>query len=363
MGTDPDEGVAMAMAVLDVLADRGTFVAVSTHYNRLKSYALLNPRATNASVEFDPDVHRPNFVLRYGAPGISHGLDIARDVGIPSEILDHAQRYLDQDEIRLNSLIDKLNGLLIRASSEKSKAAEEKAKYQAAAEGMKEELERLEADRKSLMLSKRQEAEAAIAAAREELKRAINALKRKESSQAAVTRIYDRVERHLKEGLSRDSLKGPQGTATCEKGQLVLHKDLKQKGIVESVDTSAGRAFLNLGRMRVSVPLEALEPLKNTDEKDSSPSAKAISWDMDDGRPLELNVIGYRVADAIPLIEKTLDRALVEGEGSLTIIHGYGTGRLRGAIRGHLKGLPFVKNVSRGDERHGGDAVTVVELR
>jgi DNA mismatch repair protein MutS2 len=363
MGTDPDEGVAMAMAVLDALADRGTFVAVSTHYNRLKSYALLNSRAINASVEFDPDEHRPNFVLRYGAPGISHGLDIAREVGIPPEVLDRAQGYLDQDEIRLNALIDKLNSLLMRASSEKSKASEEKERFRTAAERMKEALGRMEADKKALIRSKREEAEAAIAAAREELKEAINALKRGSATQEEVTRAYDRVDRRLKETLFQDPLEGHQETAAWEKGQLVLHRDLNQKGVVESVDASTGRAFLTLGRMRVSVPLEALEPLKDADGQEHSPSAKAISWDMDAGRPLELNVIGYRVADAIPLIEKTLDRALVEGEGSLTIIHGYGTGRLRGAIRDHLEGLPFVKSVSRGDERRGGDAVTVVELR
>jgi len=364
MGTDPDEGVALAMAVFDSLCRRGTFVAVSTHLNRLKSYGLLNPRALNAAVEFDSKRNCPTFRLKYGSPGISHALEIARDVGVPANILDQAKGYLDNDEIRLNRLIEKLNHLKLETEREKREAEEAKRTYQDAEKETKNRLTNLEVEERTLIEKKRVEAETAIKDAREELRQAINLLKKnRDSSQAYVTERYDEVGRRLMEQLEPERIEtSPAGLKQIEKGQMVYHSKLKQKGTVLSIDSSSGRAQLMLGKVKMSAEIQDLEIVKGVKEPGPDEVVRPVSWGFKGLPPRELNVIGYRVDDAIPLIDKTIDRALVDGKLTLRIIHGFGTGRLRKAIREHLKGVSFVKSICSADPKSGGDAITVVEL-
>jgi len=364
MGTDPNEGVALAMAVFDSLCRRGTFVAVSTHLNRLKSYGLLNPRALNAAVEFDFERNCPTFRLKYGSPGLSHALEIARDVGVPANILDRARGYLDQDEVRLNRLIEKLNHLTVEAEREKREAEEARRTYKDAEKEIKNRLTSLEVEKRTLIEEKRVEAETAIKEAREELKQAINLLKKnKEQSQAYVTERYAEVGRRLMEQLEPERIETfPAGLKQIEKGQMVYHAKLKQKGTVLSIDSSSGRAQLMLGKVKMSAEIQDLEVVQGVKKSGPDEVVRPVSWDFEGLPPGELNVIGYRVDDAISLIDKTIDRALVDGELTLRIIHGFGTGRLREAIRAHLKGISFVKSICSADPRSGGDAITVVEL-
>ncbi len=364
MGTDPDEGVALAMAVFDSLCRRGTFVAVSTHLNRLKSYGLLNPRVLNAAVEFDLKKNRPTFRLKYGSPGISHALEIARDVGVPANILDRAKGYLDNDEIRLNRLIEKLNYLKLETERERREAEEAKRTYQDAEKEIKNKLTSLELEERTLIEKKRVEAETAIKEAREELRQAVNLLKKnKESSQAYVSQRYGEIGRRLLGQIESTKIEtSPAGLKQIEKGQMVYHSRLKQKGTVLSIDSSSGRAQLMLGKVKMFAEIQDLEIVKGVKEPGTDEVARPVSWGFKGLPARELNVIGYRVDDAIPLIDKIIDRALVEGELTLRIIHGFGTGRLRKAIREHLKGVSFVKSICSADPKSGGDAITVVDL-
>ena len=364
MGTDPDEGVALAMSVLDFLSHQGTFVAVSTHLNRLKSYGLLNQRVTNACVEFDVEKKCPTFRLKYGAPGISHGLEIAEEMGMPLNILDRARGYLDQDEVRLNNLIEKLNYMMTETAREKTVVEDIKRKYHAATKKIKDKLDSVEDERKALLEAKRIEAEDAIRGAREELKQAINLLKsKKEPAQAYVTEKYTEATRKLLGHFAPESNDGtPVDLKEVEEGQLLYHRRLKQKGIVQSVDPTAGRAVVLLGKVKVSAEVHDLEMVKDGREINLNERQRSAFWNLKDSPSRELNVVGYRVNDAIPLIDKAIDRALVDGQLSLRIIHGFGTGRLREAIRTHLKELPFVKSFCSAEPRVGGGAITIVEL-
>jgi len=366
MGTDPDEGVALSMAVLDFLSRQGAFAAVSTHSNRLKAYGVSNPRAVSASVEFDSQKICPTFKLTYGVPGVSHALDVAREMGVPSDILHQAGEYLDRDEVRLNRLLEKMNHLLMAAEQEKREVRDLKEKYLSAASEMKQKLDSLENEKRRLIEEKKLEAEAAIRKAKDELKQAINLLKKKKkTAQAYVTKRHDAVGRELVNYFEREARQGSKkpyaGHYKFEKGQLVYHKELKQKGVIQSVDHSGGRVSVMMGNIKMSSRIQDIEVIKDVQEPGSKGSATSVSWRIDSAAPRELNVIGFRVDDAIPLIDKTIDRALVDGELTLRIIHGFGTGRLRDAIRGHLRGVPFVKRVLSADLRLGGDAITIVE--
>lgn len=364
MGTDPDEGVALAMAILDFFSTKQIFVAVSTHLNRLKTYGLLNKRVVNTSVEFDEEKNCPTFRIKYGSCGISRALDTARDMGMSHEILERAREYLDKDEVQLNRLLEKMNCLIAETNHEKIEAEDAKKRYYSAERKIKDRLITLQAEKRALIEAKRLEAEAAISEAREELKQAINLLKKnKESSQASVTKRYVEVSHELMEHFEPEKDEDfPSVPLEIRKGQVVHHKKLRQNGVVQSVDLSVKRALVMLGKVKVSTEFRDLEVVGDAQEYGSDETERSVFWGFKGATSEELNVIGYRIDDAIPMIDKKIDRALVEGELILRIIHGFGTGRLREAVRAHLKAVPYVKKICSADPRFGGDAVTVVEL-
>ncbi len=363
MGTDPDEGVALTMAVLDFLSVRGVYVAVSTHLNRLKTYSLLNPRGVNASVEFDEKNNYPTFKLKYGAPGISHALDVAMDMGVPVDILEKAKGYLDEGELRLNRLIEKMNSLMNEAAHEKQEAEDTKRKYLSAAGKIKERMITLDAENRALMESERSKAEVVINEAREELREAIILSKtRTKSAQAIAAKSYNKVRRELMTRFEpKDRKDVPCELKNIEVGQLIYHKKFKQKGVVQLVDHSGGRVQVVIGKVKVFTAIQDLESVEHVQETVPDKGPADVSWGLASWSK-EVNVVGFRVDDAIPLIDRTIDRALVNGNSSVRIIHGFGTGTLRWAVRDHLKAVPFVKSIASAEPSSGGDAITVVRL-
>ncbi|MBN1830733.1 MAG: endonuclease MutS2 [Deltaproteobacteria bacterium] len=363
MGTDPDEGAALAMSVLDELTRKSAFVVVSTHLNRLKTYGLLKERARNACMEFDPSTNRSLFSLRYGTPGTSCAFAVAHDAGIEPKVLDQAREYLDQDEVQLNRLIDKLNCLKQETELEKLEAEHSKEKYHSAKEKVTQTLKKLETNQRVLLKEIRYEAESLLNQAGEELKELVNTFKRRgRSSQASIRRRFDQVSKELIDNLSFEKEVKASEPRGFEIGQWVRHKELNQEGLILSIDRAKSKAVLKARNARFSVFLKDLDVIQ--DGKDLGPdrtSGHVLLAGYGEAQK-EINLIGYRVADALPLIDKIIDKAMVEGELSLRIIHGYGTGQLRGAIREHLKSFSCVKKVSGADAQSGGDAITVVSL-
>jgi DNA mismatch repair protein MutS2 len=364
MGTDPDEGAALAMAVLDELSQKGAFVVVSTHLNRLKTYGLLNKRTRNARMEFDTSTNRPTFSLQYGTPGTSYAFEIAKDAGVRPNILEQAKGYLDQDEVRLNRLIDKLNRLKQETALEKQEAEQLKDRYRAAGEELFQALKRQDADRRTLLEEKRSEADTLIRGAREEFKQLVNTFKRTgRSCQAHIKKHFDEIGKDLVNRLTTEVKKEKSVELIgCEIGQRVRHKEFDQVGTVLSFDMANAKATILTGNVRLSARLQDLELISEPEELVEDVPTRHIPYPTSGAQPREINLIGYRVADALPLIDKMIDRARVEGELSLRIIHGYGTGRLKQAIREHLKGFSCVKRISGADSQSGGEAITVVDL-
>jgi DNA mismatch repair protein MutS2 len=362
MGTDPAEGVALTMALIDDLSSRGTLVAVSTHLNRLKSYGFMNPRAVNASVEFDAEQNCPTFRLNYGSSGISHALDVAREMGVSQKIIDHAEAYLSREEIALSVQIEKFNSMLLESEREKEAAEAVKKKHNAAVKRIEADLLRLEQEKKTLLNAKRLEAEAVIKDAKEDLKRVINRLKKKQTAQDAVADMVAEVSHKLADSFDKKEEVPLQITDDLREGQLVYHKKLKQKGRVLSVNQAGRQATILVGKIRLSAESQDLSVIAPGDESRSNKKKKNIFWQKTSCFPVELNVIGHRVDSAVGLIDKAIDRALVSGVLNLKIVHGFGTGILRQAIRDHLRKNPFVKNVCRADFKSGGEAITIVEL-
>jgi DNA mismatch repair protein MutS2 len=187
--------------------------------------------------------------------------------------------------------------------------------------------------------------------------------KKKEHTQAHVAERYVETSRKLMGQFEPESKEGfHEGLEKIRQGLLVYHRKLDQKGIIKAVDASAERAVVMLGKVKVSAKIQDLEVVGDAQEPRMDGLTASVSWDTNTGASKELNVVGYRIDDAIPLIDRTIDRALVDGESTLRIVHGFGTGRLRNAIRVHLKEHQFIKKISSADPGYGGDAITIVEL-
>jgi DNA mismatch repair protein MutS2 len=363
MGTDPAEGVALVMATIDLLASRGTFIALSTHLSRLKAYGFTNPMAINAAVEFNRETSQPSFRLNYGLSGVSHALESARSMGISESILDRATAYMDGDEIRLSRLIEALNRQRAEAYQKKQEAEDAKKRYDLALKKAEEMRLKQEEEKRSIFEAKKLDAEAAINEAKDELKKAINLLKKDRSAQAVVAERIREISHNLTNRFETcNETVHSSGDDRFREGQHVFHKNLKQTGVVHTVSSDGEHVTVMLGGLRTVSRSNELEVIPDVKERRPDRTGDA-SWKFDEPvMPVELNVIGYRVEEAIPLIDRTIDRALVEGKSILRVVHGFGTGRLRRAIRNHLKEAPFVKSVTSADSKDGGEAITVVEL-
>jgi len=197
----------------------------------------------------------------------------------------------------------------------------------------------------------------------DELKKAINLLKKDRSAQAVVAERIREISHNLTNRFETcNEIVHSSGDDRFREGQHVFHKNLKQTGVVHTVSSDGEHVTVMLGGLRTVSRSNELEVIPDVKERRPDRTGDA-SWKFDEPvMPVELNVIGYRVEEAIPLIDRTIDRALVEGKSILRVVHGFGTGRLRRAIRNHLKEAPFVKSVTSADSKNGGEAITVVEL-
>jgi len=383
-GTDPDDGAALAQAVLEALAERGAVVAASTHLEPLKGFASTHPRARNASVEFDPERLAPTFHLVYDRPGQSYALSIGARLGLPAALIEraHAHRSIQQRQ---------LQELLARLDDRDRKDAERTA-----------QLERREAESAGLLARAQAELEAARATARETVARA----------KAEAQRLVTEVRRHVNEewdrlkraDRSRPELEaarkrlletarkvaqtagaaapGPEPTGPVAVGDRVEITHLGLKGDVLQVDDVT--AAVQAGAVTVKVPLQALRVIERSEGKPPHP-ALSPKGERDAGHPLprgqragvrgggistpgksavavEMNIIGRTTDEARDLLEKYLDDAFLAGLTSVRIIHGKGTGALRRAVEEVLSAHPLVAEHRPGAPSEGGGGATVATL-
>jgi DNA mismatch repair protein MutS2 len=365
-GTDPDEGTALAMAILDYLSDKGSLTAISTHYHKLKRYGLINKRAQNASVEFDYEEGKPNFRLLTGVPGVSHAIEIARDSGLNTEIIEKAVGYLGQDKGKPDLIMEELTQMLEEVRREKESVVVAKEEYLVAKNRVEEERSLLGEQLNHVLTEKNKEIERALGEAKREFGRAIELIKEKGSTvQAEATQRYLKARGDL--GDAMVALRASHGLgseAPLLAGQTVYHNGLKKTGVVIDVDETVGRARIAIGNMKLTVDAALLtaEPRAPVSGEKGVERGKAWSVSTSLMDQKDLNLIGYSVADALPLLDRMIDQALVQGQTRLKVIHGVGSGTLRKAIREHLGQSIYVKDFSPESGERANDAVTIVEL-
>lgn len=351
--TDPDEGSALAMAIVDTLMEQNVRTVVTTHLTHLKAYALSKPGVKNVSVEFHPHTLKPTFHLLYDLPGESHAIATAERIGLPARVMDRARSYVDKAAGGGSRLITGLREKL--ADMERLQAdLEDKRRI------LDEQVEEARLRKETAVEEFRQEAHELMKRAEKEihdLQQSLKSGKVKTGSQpqAVLAQVKESIVRTLGTPLAKK-------IHVPEVGSRVRLTVLGKEGTVKHV-LDRGRVEVAMGSLTVIADSDDLVVLNPTPAKKSASKMGQVGVDIPSANPRwEVNVIGFRVEDALPVVEKALDEALLAGLPSLTVIHGKGTGRLKRAVWEYLTGHSLVKDFHAAEARFGGEGVTEVEL-
>ena len=382
-GTDPEEGAALAKAVLKELLARGTRVMASTHYGELKEFAYSQPGIRNASVEFDEETLRPTYRLMIGVPGSSHAINIAARLGMPEHVIQSAREMFSPERAPLEELYKALEEDRRAAAAGRESAKQTLAELERLRKQYLKELEELRSKRaqaaaaasvqaREIVRRAREEAEAALAQlrratregretqdARERLARALQEAERlqtqaEEAEQSAPSELPLPVQ---PEAVAQED--EPQGPP--EIGDTVVVSPFEREGIL--VRLEGDQAEVQIGAVRMAFPLSSLRRVR---PRTRPPSVRAslsqVTLAKAQNISNELHLRAMRADEALLTLDKYLDDARLAGMSPVRIIHGRGTGALRRIVWDYLKDAPNVKSYCHPPPEEGGEGVTVVEL-
>jgi DNA mismatch repair protein MutS2 len=359
--TDPGEGAALAVAVLEWLAQRASLSMASSHLGALKIWAHNHPRARNASFRLAEKTHRPTFQLALDLPGISEALVIAEQAGLPAEIVERARSLQPAGEgdatrllVDLQKRQQELGEEIARVRASQQDLEDAKRRLAQAEAQLREDKRsfrsRLLAEQEKLLRENRQKIETMIAhlPSKREL---LDARTETDAQIAGIAReqVEIRGEQAMDEG-------GP-----VAEGGRVRVASLNDEGVVEKVDPKRGEARVALRRMTVTVKLADLVPLE-PESAEEAPLSR-VHFRRPGDMPTSIDLHGLRAEDAVKKVDKFLDDALAAGLPSVRLVHGHGTGALRRAIHDHLREHTQVRNFRHGAPNEGGGSVTVVEFK
>lgn len=356
-GTDPQEGSALARAILQAFLDRPATVLVATHYPELKAFAHVTPGVHNASVEFDMDTLRPTYHLTIGLPGRSNALAIAERLGLPAEIVEAARSMLTAEDRAAESLLDEIHRRREAARQAEREAEAARAEVQALEAELSRRLEAIEGERQEVLEAARQQAEREVEALSEE----VRALRRRLAAAARPVEELHRIEAEVTalEGRLRARLPASPAVigSSFRVGDRVRLERLRGEGVITALEGETAEVLV--GRVRVRARLNELVRAGSAAAR-STMSKEAVS--LPRASALEVDVRGRMVDEALEEVERRLDAAYLAGTPYLRIVHGKGTGRLREAIRRALRQSPYVRSFEAGAEAEGGEGVTFVRL-
>ena len=363
--TDPEEGSALSVAYLESYLDRGGSAIVTTHLSSIKSFATSRGDALLAAMEFDESTGRPTYRMRPGLSGRSRALSVAREQGIPEEVLDRALSILGEAWQRREATEAEAEELLDGLRRQQRTAAE-------ALEEVRRVREKLEAEKETLEREKTRvlrEGLDRFERSRRELARRVDAaLAEMRQKPAAVASEPARAAEILgaaEEAVSDDLIEEARAQALTRSAMLVAGDPARIRGLqtVGTISSLEGDvAWLSVDGKRVRVERADLEPATPPPAARSVAARTAAPARPEETPTHEINVIGRRLEEAIDEVDKALDDALLSGSGRVRVVHGHGTGRLRSGLRDHLRHHPAVEKVRSADPREGGNGATIVEL-
>ena len=375
-GTDPAEGAALAVSILEQLRRQGSLLMATTHYAEMKVYALETPGVVNASCEFNVETLMPTYKLSVGVPGKSNAFLISSKLGIPQNIIDAARSHMSNDDKRLDSVLAQLDDLKLQLKIAQGDA--EKARYEA-----EHALESAEKKRDELIKKGEQELEDARRRAHDLMQNIQNEayaltdelrrIQKDEKTNAAQRAVRAReIARKDTETLLKKTDSKPKPAREfvplkeVQIGQEVLIAELNQLATVTARPDRNGMVEVRAGIMKTKVPLSGLcvpDKMDKRPAREPRRSSTRVQLDKSRKASMEINLLGYTVDEALAEVDKFLDSGMLRGQQTLYIIHGNGTGALRTAIQKHLRTHKAVKSFRPGRYGEGENGVTVVELK
>ncbi|MDK2991100.1 MAG: mismatch repair protein MutS2 [Clostridiales bacterium] len=369
-GTDPTEGAALAMAILDELRHKGAIVAATTHYSQLKAYALKTPGVINAGMEFDVETLRPTYRLIVGVPGKSNAFIISRKLGLSDEVLARAQALLNESDLRFEDVIGKLEEQRHIAEKERAEAARALEQARLLEQKYQQLNTQLEQKRNDIIHKARQEAKAVLNRAKSQADQIIKELRdaQMQASKEA-NKTIEQARTTLKKEI--EELSPEQGAGEHYKpvtnvkpGMQVYIVPLRASGFILTPPDANGNVQVQVGIMKAAASLSDLAELPEHEAQVKiQPTGKAASTSRSRDVGLEIDVRGQMLEEALANIDKYLDDAAISGLEEVFIIHGKGTGVLRTGIQDFLRHHPHVASYRTGRYGEGEMGVTVVKLK
>lgn len=361
-GTDPEEGSALARALLAHLRESGIPAVATTHYSEVKLFAHSTPGITNASVEFDLETLSPTFELTIGLPGRSNALAIARRLGLPRSIVDAAESLIRPESLAADTLLSEIREAreAARKAQQRAEALERMATAREAE--LRAQLAAIEEARRRVLNEARAEAEAELAAIREEIARLRSLLERGRPD-TAHARFLAEAEKALQarqEAVQPVPVKveaPPPPAGPLQVGDIVWVHSLNSSGVVHSL-LDENEIEVQMGAFRLKVPVAGVE-LRARPTPAATPTPELQHLRAGPSPGMELDLRGYRADEALAVLDRYLEQAYLADLPWVRIIHGKGTGALRQAVREALRGHALVTGFRSGDPGEGGDGVTI----
>ncbi len=364
-GTDPQEGAAIGLAIAERLLETGAFVAISTHLTPLKYFAIRHPAVKTASMEFDVQTLSPTFRVVEGLPGKSNAFVIAHRLGLPEALVDRARGFLSQGEIRAEDIIEELQRERQRLVSEHGKAQEERAAAVRLRETYEEKLAGFERAKEESLSPRIRALDAFLRRSQQEAEELLASLHRTADPESV--RAAHRTLSSLRQALNAEVQQLGQAEGTVLSGEELR---IGRRVHVRSLDADGrivqrgpnDKVTVDLDGIRVSTEEGDLAPPGRAREAARKPSTLPPPGPRIERVPLQINVRGMTVPEALRAVESYIDRLLLADVRQASILHGKGTGALRDAVCDYLSSCAFVQTCGAAPPQEGGDGVTVFQL-
>ena len=373
-GTDPTEGAALAISVLDHLHGRGIRTMATTHYSELKVYALSTPFVENACCEFNVETLRPTYRLLIGIPGKSNAFAISSRLGLPDHIIEDARRHITQDKESFEDLLANLENSRLTIEKEQAEIEAYKREVQALKERLESKQEKIDQSRDRIIREANEEAREILQNAKELADETIRTFQKAgaASSIKDLEKSRRKVHDKISEKNEKLALKSEKTTHKILKpnqirlGDSVKIVSMGLKGSVSSLPDKNGRLFVQCGIIRSQVSLSDLvlleEETVKTEKMQRSSSGK-LKMSKSYSVSTEINLLGRTVDEALSELDKYLDDAYLAHLPSVRIVHGKGTGALRKAVHGYLRKNRVIKSFRLGEFGEGDAGVTIAEFK
>ncbi len=370
-GTDPEEGAALATAILQDLTDRGCLTVVTTHLGSLKAFAHETPLVENGSMEFDNQTLQPVYKFRIGLPGSSYALEISKRLGIPEDILSKSKELIGKEKTRLDSLILDMEKKLQQSEKLAERLEIDKSRLEGLTNLYKERYEALQKEEKALKKKALEESERIVQSSKAVIEKAVKEIKEQQASSSAIKQAKSLIDSEIKQ-LSKQKSKIRKTLKTSTEDEIDIRdlrpgvfatwKQHNSTGEIISISENEERVLLQIEQLKFWVPVKELQNVqKGKQQTDAKPAASIRTSQTKDIQPV-LDVRGERLEDAIVLVDKFLDDAILAGWREVRIIHGKGTGALRKGISDFLETHQNIKSKKQGAWNEGDSGITIVEL-